>query len=485
MKILIIERDIEEMKGIEWYLKNYLSEQVVIESATVTTNLEDLILDFDPTVIIMETELMNTHLQTILKKHRKHIIAVTASPIFEQAVRAIEVNALQLFIPPIPLEKLKSTLLTLPDRQEQRTVAGLEQYEAQLYYNLYLNTKPSFDLQHYSFVLIEPENYLFNLQLYNWLKELPILSNMKAVPLQKRIVCLIESTYYLQLEKQLRILIHEWQTVGHCHMNIAVYNGDPRTISEMYEQCKKALMLRFYKGYGHIIKSDFALTMTRLDPLLTPDAQQQWIASLENNDLAQIKDMFYQLTNVDTYYHYEDMRIHLTSILAQIRRYMMKYHLHEQVEMETKYRELFHFILQHPILYEIVREFILFIQMLMEEVKNALQQGQVDYVELAIQIIEKTYDDSTLSLHAVAKDLNISANYLSNIFSKKRGIPFKKYLQQYRLQRAEKLLLETRQSISEIALAVGFVDSNYFTKVFKEYYRTTPLKYRSFKEKNE
>ena len=103
---------------------------------------------------------------------------------------------------------------------------------------------------------------------------------------------------------------------------------------------------------------------------------------------------------------------------------------------------------------------------------------------MTIQLIESTYDDATLSLSTVAQQLNISANYLSNIFSKKRGIPFKKYLQQYRLQQAEKLLLDTRLSISEIALAVGFVDSNYFTKVFKEYFRLTPLKYRGQKEKS-
>lgn len=483
MRILIVERDVEEIKGIEWYLKNYLSEQVVVESETNTIRLDEVIVAFNPSVIIMETELMNPHIQSIVKRHNKHMVAVTSSPIFQQAVRAIEVNALQLFVKPIPLEKLKSTLLALPDKAEQQVKVGLSHFESQLYYNLYLNMPPSIELQEYSFILIEPEDPKYNLELYNWFIQLPVFNEFKAVPLQKRIVCLIQSNDFVQIEKQLRIIIQEWHAVSGRDLNVAVYSGEERSISEMYELCKKALIVRFYKGYGHIIKSDYPLPITRLDPLLTPDEQQLWIASLENSDLKQIKQLFYRLTNVNQYYHYEDVRIHLTSILAQIRRFMMKYHLHEQPQIEENYRQLFHLILQHPILYAIVQEFILFIQMLMESVKESAYHGQVDYVEMAIQIIEKNYSDATVSLNSVAGHLNISSNYLSNIFSKKRGIPFKKYLKQYRLQQAEKLLMETRLSISEIALAVGFVDSNYFTKVFKEYFRVTPLKYRGQKQK--
>lgn len=483
MKILIVERDYEEIKGIEWYLKNYLSEQVEIESETNTMRLEEVIVAFQPTVIIMETELMNPHIQSILKKHHKHMIALTSSPIFQQAVRAIEVNALQLFVKPIPLEKLKSTLLTLPEKTEQPVENGLVHFESQLYFNLYLNTPPSIELQDYSFILMEPETLEYNLELYNWFIQLPVFNKFKAVPLQKRVVCLIQSNDFVQIEKQLRIIIQEWKAISGRDMNIAVYSGDERSITGMYEACKKALSQRFYKGYGHIFKSDYALPITRLDPLLTPEEQQLWIESLENSDLKKIKHFFYRLTNADVYFHNEDVRIHLTSILAQIRRFMMKYHLHEQPTIEAKYRQLFHLILHHPILYEIVQDFILYIQMLMETIKNSAYQGHVDYVEMAVQIIEKRFSEANLSLNTVAIELNISSNYLSNIFSKKRGIPFKKYLQQYRLQKAEKLLINTNLTISEIAQQVGFVDSNYFTKVFKEYFRLTPLKYRGQKQK--
>ena len=108
-----------------------------------------------------------------------------------------------------------------------------------------------------------------------------------------------------------------------------------------------------------------------------------------------------------------------------------------------------------------------------------MQQQQIaDYTEIAVDIIERDYRNPDLTLQVVANELNISANYLSNVFSKNRGIPFRKFMQQYRVQQAEKLLIETNLEIGTIAEIVGFTDSNYFTKVFREYYHLTPYRYR-------
>lgn len=124
------------------------------------------------------------------------------------------------------------------------------------------------------------------------------------------------------------------------------------------------------------------------------------------------------LTTSSTYYHQDDVRIHLTSILAQIRRFMMKYHLQQQAKIEQQYRALFHFILEHPILYAIVQEFILFTQRLIDARKNLQLQQIADYTELAVEIIERDYENAELTLQHAANKLNISTNYLSNVFSK-------------------------------------------------------------------
>ena len=121
---------------------------------------------------------------------------------------------------------------------------------------------------------------------------------------------------------------------------------------------------------------------------------------------------------------------------------------------------------------------IFFTQSVLTFAKAARMQQLIDYSELAIEQIEKLYLNNDLSLILVAEKLRITPNYLSQLFSKKQGVTFKRYLQQYRIQKAEKMLLETDYPISEIAEMNGFVDSNYFIKVFREHTALTPFKYR-------
>lgn len=484
MKILIIERDIEEIKGIEWFLKTYLASYVEIESDTTCLQLEEIFVRFCPQIVVIETELLSSATQRFLQKQDVPIIALTAQPIFQQAMRAIQINAIHLFVKPVPLEELKSVILALPLKKQEVAHSVFVPTEAQLYLELYLKTPKIFNLQTQAFLLIEPAQYKDNLALYEWLKHSPIFDSMIALPLQKRIICLVQTTDTNQLLRSLRVIMQEWLKFSGEEINIAVYDGHETTLNTMYNDCKKVLTQRFYKGYSHIFTSAQSIAIIRLDPLLTPEQQQLWIASLEHGDTQAIKLFLYALSLPNTFYHHDDVRIHLTSILAQIRRFMMKYHLQQQAKIDAQYRELFHLILEHPILYTIVQELLLFTQNLMHLAKVSQQQLQVDYAELAVAIIERDYAKTDLSLTKVANELNISANYLSNLFSKKRGIPFKRYLQQHRVQQAERRLLQTDLPIAEIAEAVGFLDSNYFTKVFRDYYHVTPYRYRTQKEKN-
>lgn len=485
MRILIIDRDSEEIKGIEWFLKNYISSRVETNNTTNSSETITLFTEFQPQILIIEIELLSLSIQNFLQKQNVHIIAMTAQPIFQHALKAIQVKAIQLFIKPVPLDELKSAILALPLKNQNTPTLAPVPEEAQLYLDLYLNMPKKLNMHQQVFFLLEPAQFKDTLMLYNWLTQTSIVENLTAVPLQKRILCIMQVQNASQIQKILRLIIQEWLKYSGEEMNIAYYDGgEDATIRDMYHDCKKVLSQRFYKGYSQIFNSTQSLILTRLDPLLTPEAQQLWISSLEKGDLKTIKAFLYNLSDPSVFYHHEDVRIHLTSILAQIRRYMMKYNLQQQAKMEAQYRELFHLILEHPILYAIVQEFILFTQKLMQAVKTTQQALPVNYMELAISIIEQNYTDTTLSLQTVAKKLNISANYLSNVFSKNQGIPFKRFLQQYRVQQAEKLLLESNMSIATIAEAVGFIDGSYFTKVFREHYHLTPYRYRLQVKKN-
>lgn len=56
------------------------------------------------------------------------------------------------------------------------------------------------------------------------------------------------------------------------------------------------------------------------------------------------------------------------------------------------------------------------------------------------------------------------------------------FVRHIRLLRAQKLINDTDQSLTQIAYSVGFSDPKYFSKVFKREMGVTPSEYREKKD---
>ena len=113
----------------------------------------------------------------------------------------------------------------------------------------------------------------------------------------------------------------------------------------------------------------------------------------------------------------------------------------------------------------------------LRDLKSQKESG--DILSSAIRYMEKHYTDESLSLNSVAQAINISANYLSALFSQKMGISFVEYLTQKRMNRAKQLLQRTNMRSSEIAYEVGYRDPRYFSFVFRKTQGCTPRAFRS------
>lgn len=103
--------------------------------------------------------------------------------------------------------------------------------------------------------------------------------------------------------------------------------------------------------------------------------------------------------------------------------------------------------------------------------------------ERMLRLVRQRYAED-ISLSELARELNISSSYLSEIFSRYEGIPFSKYLNGLRNARACELLDGTRLSVQEIADLSGFHDYFYFNKQFKKSFGMTPVQYRSRKDRS-
>lgn len=94
----------------------------------------------------------------------------------------------------------------------------------------------------------------------------------------------------------------------------------------------------------------------------------------------------------------------------------------------------------------------------------------------ARKYVELHYQEN-IRLLDVANYVNMNVDYFSHLFKKETGTSFTDYLNQYRIDKAKKLLLSGKYKVYETAFAVGFQDENYFIKRFKKQTGFTPMEF--------
>lgn len=98
-------------------------------------------------------------------------------------------------------------------------------------------------------------------------------------------------------------------------------------------------------------------------------------------------------------------------------------------------------------------------------------------VREVIRVLAEKYPDPTLDLDQVAKELPISPKRLSRILNQEVGISFRQLLRDVRIEEAKRILTSRQLSVKEVAARVGFADSHYFSRSFRE---STGLKARDY-----
>jgi AraC-like DNA-binding protein len=78
-----------------------------------------------------------------------------------------------------------------------------------------------------------------------------------------------------------------------------------------------------------------------------------------------------------------------------------------------------------------------------------------------------------------ARAVGLNAVYFGRIFKRETGLRPMEWLNQRRLQVACQQLASTSQTITEIAETSGFASPYYFSRVFRQHFGQSPLRYRN------
>ncbi|RDW21420.1 hypothetical protein CWR48_03185 [Oceanobacillus arenosus] len=95
----------------------------------------------------------------------------------------------------------------------------------------------------------------------------------------------------------------------------------------------------------------------------------------------------------------------------------------------------------------------------------------------AIHYIETNFAEEFL-IEEMAHDLHVHPSHLMRSFKKEKGTTISHWRNQKRIKEAKGLLIHSNLSMTDIAIMVGFNNSQYFSKIFKKEEGVTPKAFR-------
>lgn len=108
---------------------------------------------------------------------------------------------------------------------------------------------------------------------------------------------------------------------------------------------------------------------------------------------------------------------------------------------------------------------------------SSRERRETERVKLMMQFIEAHYMEDLTNIR-IAESASVSESECLRCFRHTVHTTPGRYLKELRLRKAAALLIGTDEKVGDIGAACGFLDSAYFTKLFREEKGCTPKEYR-------
>lgn len=482
MIIHLFTTDELEAKGIRWLVESHITSVKLAAFDSVEKMLEafarekpDLhIIDMDKWA--QNDDSLGRWLQSV------RWLGISSERIFQTAYRGLRFRAEDVLFRPIAPDELMKCIQRqrFQIRNEKRRLSPGEA-PAKLtidYSDFFLGDQKINAPLFMTALLAQDSNKLP--VVYSQLQQFPFTRTKQIFAFSQFILCVGDAPEEDGYREEYHAFFEKWKEEQDEPLAM-IMNTHWQGVSlrEMYERTKQLTEMIFFEGYDIILAKAEQIHWSPMDPFLTPLEQRLWIEMLQKRDIQAIREwMEHEFLDYEKPYPPPEMvRIRMTSVLAQIRRYMKSQQL-QHPDWERAYHEVFRQIIQEPVVYRIVQNCLSFTIRLLTEQTRRVGPGFKTLVEKVKSLMESNYWDPQWNLEACADTLRIHKSTLSRRFSAESGKTFRETLHEIKIAEAKRLLKETDLPFDEIARLVGYQHRTYFNAKFKQMEKKTPTEYR-------
>jgi transcriptional regulator GlxA family with amidase domain len=100
-------------------------------------------------------------------------------------------------------------------------------------------------------------------------------------------------------------------------------------------------------------------------------------------------------------------------------------------------------------------------------------------LNIALDLMEKNIEEP-LEIDAIASQVGVSRRQLERRFARYLNAAPNRYYLELRLTRARQLIVQSDRSLTDVALATGFISYPHFYKRFKDLFGLPPMTFRDY-----
>lgn len=479
MHVYVLTKDLLEAQGIKWMISSQLRDVYVTSSDSIGALREHILtnkIDF----FIVDMDLWPAHEETNFPTGVAWL-GLSSDRTFQTAYRALKNKAQDVLFRPFQPEHLikhvQQARFHWRNREPQFEKAENKSTPKLTYTDLLLTER--IPANHVLMSTISTSDEKSITQIVTSLEEFPFPTNFNVFPFSSFILCVHDVQSLEEMKNAYRSFFSQWNSQSDAPLAIYLHLAKEEASYKVHYQKMRRFHERiFFDGYDILTMEQNEIVWTEMDPFLTPIEQRFWIEMLEKRELKAIREWIEQdfLTLEEPYPDPEMVRVRLTSVLAQIRRYMIARMLINGT-VEKAYHSIFQEIVRGPVMYKIIQKMMDFITHLLNEKTVATASTQT-FSEKVRTIMESNYWNPNWNLAACAEMLRMNKSTISRKFSQSTGRTFRDSLNEIRIQEAKRLLKETNVSLEEVARLTGYTHQTYFNAKFKAATGQTPSKYR-------
>jgi AraC-like DNA-binding protein len=112
-----------------------------------------------------------------------------------------------------------------------------------------------------------------------------------------------------------------------------------------------------------------------------------------------------------------------------------------------------------------------------KEPQESIESYDQKLLKKAIALVEEHIADTQLSVEKMAEEMNMSRTSLHRKIKSITGFPPSELIRSIRLRKAAHLIVNKADTVTQIALMVGFDDYSHFSKSFKKHFGVAPSGY--------